>query len=351
MNINTAVVISIDDQSGVGEARRSAAALTAQTALGDAARSNLAIIVTEATSNLVRHGGGGEIVLQHIGIGEESWIDVLALDNGPGMQNVATSLRDGHSTAGSAGQGLGAIARLSRAFDIFSAPNMGTVLFSRVDNESAKTHRNDAYSPRLFSIGAVCIPLAGEAVCGDAWSADTADSHSCRFLVADGLGHGFDAAQASAEAVRIFGETKRIGQTPARTLETAHSALRATRGAAAAIASIDTAQRSITFAGVGNIQAALASTAGTKNLTSYNGTVGHQAHKFADFTLPWNPEQLLVMASDGIATQWRLERYPGLLLRHPAVIAGVLYRDCRRGRDDATVLVATWNGSEQEAGD
>ncbi len=41
------------------------------------------------------------------------------------------------------------------------------------------------------------------------------------------------------------------------------------------------------------------------------------------------------MHSDGLTANWQVERYPGLMQHHPALIAGVLYRDCRRGRDDS----------------
>ena len=47
------------------------------------------------------------------------------------------------------------------------------------------------------------------------------------------------------------------------------------------------------------------------------------------------------MASDGLKTQWRLDRYTGLLDRHPSLIAGILYRDYSRGSDDATVVRLT----------
>jgi hypothetical protein len=67
--------------------------------------------------------------------------------------------------------------------------------------------------------------------------------------------------------------------------------------------------------------------------------VGHQAHKFQEFIYPWNAESVLIMASDGISAQWHLDRYPGLLRRHAAVIAGLLVRDFGRGRDDTGVLV------------
>ena len=46
------------------------------------------------------------------------------------------------------------------------------------------------------------------------------------------------------------------------------------------------------------------------------------------------------MHSDGVKTHWTLEDYPGLVRRHPGLVAGLLFRDFRRERDDATVIVA-----------
>jgi hypothetical protein len=48
-----------------------------------------------------------------------------------------------------------------------------------------------------------------------------------------------------------------------------------------------------------------------------------------------------VLHSDGLQTRWRLDAYTGLARRQPSLIAGVLYRDFTRGRDDVTVLVVT----------
>ena len=73
--------------------------------------------VTEAGSNIVKHAGRGQIVLrvlEHEGV---VGLEMLALDKGPGMTNVSTSLRDGVSTAGSSGNGLGALTRLSQALE------------------------------------------------------------------------------------------------------------------------------------------------------------------------------------------------------------------------------------------
>ena len=58
------------------------------------------------------------------------------------------------------------------------------------------------------------------------------------------------------------------------------------------------------------------------------------------FTAPWPAGALVLLHSDGLASHWTLDRYPGLSARYPTLVAGVLYRDHRRGRDDTTVVVA-----------
>jgi len=74
-------------------------------------------------------------------------------------------------------------------------------------------------------------------------------------------------------------------------------------------------------------------------MVSLNGTAGVEIRKFQKFTYSWEPEAILVLQSDGLKSHWNLEDYPGLARKHPAIIAGVLYRDHTRGKDDVTVLV------------
>ena len=129
-------------------------------------------------------------------------------------------------------------------------------------------------------------------------------------------------------------------RSPQAIIEAAHGALKSTRGAALAISEINFEQQSIRFAGIGNIAASITSPTEHHHLLSYNGTVGHELHKLQEFTYPWYVNGVLIMHSDGLNTQWRLNRYPGLQQKHPGLIAGVLYRDFNRERDDVTVLVA-----------
>lgn len=111
-----------------------------------------------------------------------------------------------------------------------------------------------------------------------------------------------------------------------------------------AIAEINFEQQQVRFAGIGNIVANISSPTRYHNLVSYNGTVGHEVRKIHEFTYPWYVNGLLTMHSDGLSTQWKLDRYPGLSQKHPSLIAGVLYRDFHRDRDDVTVLVTKGMG-------
>jgi len=186
--------------------------------------------------------------------------------------------------------------------------------------------------------GAVSLPKPGEEACGDAWCR-RAHASGFKLMVADGLGHGPLAAQAAHAGVRVF-LAENTG-SPGPILESMHRALRSTRGAAISVADVDLARGQVVFAGVGNVAGVMIAEDGTaRRMVTHNGTVGHVAKRFQEFTYPIEGTSLVILCSDGLATSWSLEPYPGLAQRHPTLIAGVLYRDFKRGRDDVTVLVA-----------
>jgi hypothetical protein len=107
----------------------------------------------------------------------------------------------------------------------------------------------------------------------------------------------------------------------------------------AAVAEIDATADTIRFAGVGNISGVLWSAVRPQNMVSMNGSLGHGTVRVREFSYAWPPDALLILHSDGLGTRWSLDQYPGLTAKHPAIVAGVLYRDFTRGRDDVTVLV------------
>jgi len=321
---------AVREATQAGEVRRTAVAMAEGTGFSEAAASNLAIVVTELATNLVRHAHGGEILLTPADESSEPAINVLSVDSGPGMRDVNLCLRDGFSTAGTPGGGLGAVRRLAQEFDLHSEAGKGTVVFARLYSDGRAAAGDVQYA-------GIRLPLATEPECGDAWSVIAGDGEAS-FLVADGLGHGPLAATASRAAVRTFRSSQ--SRQPADLMQTIHLALRSTRGAAAGLARVDFQSGEIRFCGVGNTSFVLAAPGRQQQMVSHNGTLGHQATRFHEFSYRWDNGNVLVMHSDGLSSSWDASRYPGLLSRHPGVIAGVLYRDFRRTRDDISVLVA-----------
>ena len=327
--------VSVGETSGVEEARRVAVRLAERLELGEPAIARVAQFVTAAATNVIEHATRGEILLRALAPG----LEVLVLDQGPGIANVSAALRDGFSTVGSPGLGLGAMARLSTFFEITSTVHKGTAVLSRIG--PAAPVEADA----RLQWGVVCVPKRGEEACGDAWAVAAGAADRSTVLVVDGLGHGLLAYQAALEALRSFQEHSDEG--PELALTSMHEALRASvsnamdRGAVAAIAQVDWRSRELRYAGAGNIAGTLVRVEEPANsLVSHRGTLGQTVTRFQEFTHAWPDRGLLVLHSDGLSHQWDLDAYPGLSQRDPSLIAGVLYRDFASRLDDVVVFVA-----------
>lgn len=327
--------IVIDDPSQTAEARRIARRLASGAGLDENVTEQVAIVVTEVCTNILKHAKRGEILVSVEEVGEHFSVEVLGLDRGHGMANVANCKRDGYSTSGSPGQGLGAISRLSGYSDIYSVSGQGTAVLARWPGESPGTKRDQ---PEKFPIGAVNVIKPGQDICGDSWGVQQFDDEMT-IVVADGLGHGPDAHAASIEAVRILHEYPSL--RPKELLERINQALRSSRGAAVSVANVNRNEEKVTFAGVGNISGEIYSgSRAVQHLVSVNGTAGQQTQRIQEFSYPWPKNGMLVLHSDGLTSSTGVESKPGLAFCDPTMIAAVLYRDFSRGHDDATVVVA-----------
>jgi anti-sigma regulatory factor (Ser/Thr protein kinase) len=321
------VFIPVADATQPAEARRVAYRLADEIGFTEAARGKLGIVVTEAATNLLKHAGGGEIILRCTG---PQGLEILAVDAGPGMRSVAECRRDGYSTAGSPGTGLGAIGRLSQHSDIYSVEGKGTVV-------AAFCESGQVTSPlsAVWDVATVGSPLPGEVVSGDKTAMrETGDS--IQLMVADGLGHGNLAGDAANAAKQAFEATQ---GTPQRIIEAIHTALHSTRGAAVAVADIAPREGRVRYCGVGNIASLIATGENTQHMVSMNGIVGHQTIRTREFEYRWDRNSVIVMHSDGISGRWQLTGYAGLIGRRSSMIAAVVFRDWRKKSDDATVLV------------
>lgn len=318
--------MGLDHEADVGAVRRRFAALAADAGLGEHRTGDAALIATELATNVRRHAGHGGALLGAATAHGRRGVSIAVWDRGPGM-DVEACLRDGVSTAGTAGNGLGAVSRLASRWDAYAPRGQGTVIVAHV------FPAREAPLPRI-EVGAVCLPYPGLPVSGDAWALH-ADGDAATLIVCDGLGHGDGAAQASRAVLAAFRE--RPGDPPAAILERADRAARPTRGAAATVVRVDLADRSAAIAAVGNVAAWIAGD-GQRQLVTQHGTLGHAMPRLREERYAFPAGAVVVIASDGLRSRLALDAYPGLLARDPTAIAAVLWRDHRRDRDDATVV-------------
>jgi anti-sigma regulatory factor (Ser/Thr protein kinase) len=324
----------VAEESQVGEARRFIQERVKRCGGSEAFCGKAALIVTELGRNLVRHGGGGEIISREVRSEGLHGLEILGIDRGPGLKNVTECMRDGYSTIGTAGTGLGSLQRMSDRFDIFTEVGKGTCVWSQIFDGRITVKTLD------FEFSGVNVALEGETLCGDSWEVLPLPDARLRVLVADGLGHGPFAAEASREAISVLRSHEKAGL--AETVDLINRALGKTRGAAAAAVDILPLQQQVTVSGVGNISIRVHGPEFSKSLISDNGTLGVNARKAREYTQPFPAGSLLIMHSDGLTANWNLNDFPGLARRSAGLIAGVLYRDFKRGRDDSTVVVARY---------
>lgn len=321
------MLATVADRSQIAESRRLAAECARRQGFDEQATARIALVATEMATNLLKHAERGEILINVPEHGGAPFLELLSLDSGRGIADIGEALRVGASSAGTPGTGLGAIRRQSDEFAIWSRPERGTAVMARFGRKANGSG---------VTLAAIAEPYRGETICGDSWRFAATEAGPALLMV-DGSGHGSLAAAAAASAGKAFLDG--IGLAPVPQMEAIHRALAPTRGAAVAIARLDLGARLVRFVGIGNIGGALLTQDSVKRMVSHNGIAGHVAGRIREFTYPYEGKPTVILHSDGLSAKWDFARYPGLAASHPAVIAGVLFRDHRRVKDDAAVLV------------
>lgn len=193
-------------------------------------------------------------------------------------------------------------------------------------------------SPPL-SIGAAQRPLRGEKVCGDAFSIIETDAHTTLVALADGSGHGVEAARAAS----LFCDTVRAhGTEPlASIMRAAHRELRCTAGAAGALLVISRSAGSLEFVGVGNISLRSAGCAGdaSSGLVSLPGMLGHRMHRAHVFRTGYRKGDLYALFTDGVSSRFPLSEFAAQPVQ---AIADAIVREYGKRHDDATCLAIRW---------
>ena len=317
--------VPVEDATRVGQARRTALQVAQQLGFDEEDAARVAIVATELATNILKHAQRGVMQVQPVAAEGGQGVELVAVDKGEGF-DFAACLADGMSTAGTPGIGLGAVWRMAQVVDMY-ADARGSVVMARL------YPRQGAY--RDLRYGASQRAYDNAPLCGDGWSV-AYDPQARSAMLVDGLGHGALAHDAACAAMQGFGETD--VRDPASAMDALHRSMSGSRGGAVAIATYDERHGTLRFAGIGNISAALHSLEGSRGLASHPGIVGVQYRGARAFDFAEAAGKLLILHSDGLQTRWSLSDYPGLVRRHPSVVAAVLLRDFDRGRDDASVV-------------
>ncbi|MET8168673.1 ATP-binding SpoIIE family protein phosphatase [Streptomyces sp. NPDC005329] len=369
--------VPVHDSTRVRDARVAAESAAALAGLDRSRAADAALVATELATNLLKHARGGQLLVEAVappsGRAGDLLVQIVAVDHGPGMSDVPAALGDGFSTAGSLGAGLGTCRRLADDFDLHSVPGRGTVALARIGGPARTRGRREPtpgqasvqsagqtpeqapdqagaaapgdVSPASASlsvrVGGVNIPFRGAACSGDAWTC-VRDRDLLTLMLADGLGHGPEAARASTTAVHEVRRSPHL--PPAELLRLLDAALRGTRGAAVAVAQLDLRTGRLLFAGVGNVGARLREGDSWRHLLSRPGIVGaHRPTTLPETEATWAEDRLLVLHSDGLPSRWAPPVDPRLLSCDPAVTAAATVRDAgssaRPVRDDTAVAV------------
>ncbi len=317
--------LRVEDASAAAACRGAALALASRLDFPATRADQVALAVTEAASNLHKHAIQGAMLVRIGRDGGTAGIEMVTIDAGPGVHDARAAMRDGRSTSGTLGIGLGAIQRMADFCDLYSVPGHGTALVARFWPQS---HPG---SPRYAGL---VRPITGETVCGDAFGAVQADA-TVTGVLCDGLGHGPLAASAAMEAVtQILADP---AADPATLVERAHRRLSHTRGGALGV--VQAAGPVIRFAGLGNIAAAILADGTRRGMISVPGIAGHQARTIRQFDYDAAPGAAIILHSDGISNRWEPRLLPGLNARDPLVVAAALLAEAGTRRDDAGVLV------------
>ncbi|MFI7020293.1 SpoIIE family protein phosphatase [Streptomyces sp. NPDC050164] len=456
--------VPVRDSTRVRDARVAAEGAAALAGLDERRTAAAALVATELATNLLKHAEGGQVLIDVVappapreGRAQSRVVQIAAIDHGPGIADVPAALRDGFSTTGSLGAGLGTCQRLADDFALHSTPGRGTVAVARVSSaprggggpavraraEGVSGIRSPAGVAPAWSEGGACaggwwpggasrageapveavacgaltghaavpggaprfaaqvgsapgdsgvlgrepasqpvsggpggevrgpgapgreglpgpsgdgsvpvagvraggvnIPYGGAEYSGDAW-AWVRSGDRLTLMLADGLGHGPEAARASSAAVTALHRWAHL--SPAESLRRLHDALKGTRGAAVALAQLDVRAGRLRFAGIGNVGARLRADGTWRPLLSRPGIVGvHRPATLREEEADWAADRLLVLHTDGLPSRWTPPSDAGLPAADPAVTAAVTIRDAsspaRPVRDDTAVAVLT----------
>lgn len=321
---------TVTQSADVGAVRRAVTRCADRLRAGPGLADQAGQAATELATNLLRHAlPGGRILVRPL---PPAAVEILAVDHGPGIDDVAAALSGRSARPYGLGCGLSAVARASSHFDIDTGPGRGTTVLAVMASGDPSSA---AGLPPLRCWAGVSVGI--DEACGDGWAVAEVGG-GITVTVVDGLGHGVYASLAADAAMGALAEnpTDLDGY-----LARANAAMRGTRGGVLAVCRLEPHRGEMRCLSVGNISGAILGAGAQRTLIPFRGVVGMAdtppLGKITSY--PWLPGATLVLWTDGLHSQIDLTGCAGLFTHAPAVAAAALHRDHGTDHDDATVVV------------
>lgn len=242
--LNLRCFLPIQKAADVDRLRQEAVALGKHVGLHPSDLGTLGLAVSEIGTNALKYAQKAEasVELTRDGAG----VRFVMVDSGPGIPDIEQAMRDGHSTGGSLGMGLGAARRAADHFSLTSSPRGTCVVVEKYRRKN----------PSVMDFAALTSPRSGMTANGDQHEAYGFDGESMLVALVDGHGSGEPAERSSKLALQVIG---RYATLPLDLMiESVHQALAAEpdmRGSELILARF--VPPVLSLAGVGNLGAVL----------------------------------------------------------------------------------------------
>ncbi|MBD3268142.1 SpoIIE family protein phosphatase [bacterium] len=334
MSLSQVIRIAIAHSSDVYVARTKAGGLATQMGFGKKNVEEITIVASELATNMLVHAGKGMLILTALANEEQGGIQIEAVDSGPGFSDWEKAVTDGYSTSDSMGYGLGTANRLMDELEIMkeSKGNRGAHIIAR----KWLRQTPDMGNPCPFDIGVATRAHPGMKLNGDHYVIKR-DRSTVLVAVIDGVGHGQYAHRASQKAAEYI---ESHHHEPFENLfQGTFRNCRGTRGVVMAILRLDWKRETATFASIGNIEVKIWNRDQKIDFPLRRGIVGVNAPKPLISQHAWNPENIVVLFSDGLTSRWKWNDISHLLSRSANDMARELLYLFGKNNDDATVMV------------
>ena len=335
-------IINVAHLSDASLASREAKSMALEIGFNNNISDEISLVVKELATNLCKHAASGKLIIKSVSEDNKNGIQIESLDKGKGIVDIERAITDGFSTSGSLGYGLGTVNRLMDDFNIDTQCHgeTGTHIVCK------RWLRENLKKSHLCSLefGAATRPHPQMKVNGDSFVIKHWESGSLVAAI-DGLGHGTYAHRASESARKyvdshydlplgdIFRGTSR--------------ALKATRGAVMALARFDYISGNnnkktnikLTFGSIGNIEVRVVGSSERMSFIMRRGIIGGMAPNPVISEHEWNPENILILHSDGLRTHWKWDDFSKYADQSATVIAQNMLRTLMKDNDDAVIIV------------